>query len=121
MLSHKAILPLLWRLNPGHPNLLEAHNGPAPANGDWVEKPALGREGANIRFLNDGQIAASTAGSYGGAAMISQRRAPMLTQDSWTVVLGSWIAHDRACGIVFRESRDLIVRENSRVLPHLFR
>ncbi len=121
VLSHKAILPLLWRLNSGHPNLLEAHHGPAPATGDWVEKPALGREGANIRLLHDGQLAASTAGSYGGSAMISQRRAPMLAQDGWTVVLGSWIAHGKACGIIFRESRDTIVRENSRVLPHLFR
>lgn len=121
MLSHKAILPLLWRLNPGHPNLLEAHHGAAPATGDWVEKPALGREGANIRFLHDGQLAASTDGSYGGHATISQRRASMLVQDGWTVVLGSWIAHDKACGLIFRESRDTIVRENSRVLPHLFR
>ena len=121
VLSHKAILPLLWELNPGHPNLLEAHHGPAPATGDWVEKPALGREGANIRMLHDGATTASTEGSYGGRATISQRRAPMLVQDGWTSVIGSWIAGEKACGIIFRESRDAVVRENSRVLPHLFR
>ncbi|MFC0410026.1 glutathionylspermidine synthase family protein [Roseomonas elaeocarpi] len=121
VLSHKAILPLLWELNPGHPNLLEAHHGPAPASGEWVEKPALGREGANIRMLRDGRPVASTDGSYGGGATVSQRRAAMLTQDGWTGVIGSWIAGDRACGIIFRESRDAVVRENSRVLPHLFR
>lgn len=121
VLSHKSILPLLWQLNPGHPNLLEAHHGPAPANGDWVEKPALGREGANIRMLHDGQVTTSTDGSYGDGAIVSQRGAPMLTQDGWTTVIGSWIAFDKACGIIFRESRDVVVRENSRVLPHLFR
>ncbi len=120
VLSHKAILPLLWQLNPGHPNLLEAHHGHAPVTGDWVEKPALGREGANVRMLQDGRPIASTEGSYGDAAIISQRRAPMLVQDGWTVVIGSWIAHDKACGVIFRESRDLVVRENSRGLPHLF-
>jgi len=121
VLSHKAILPLLWELNPGHPNLLEAHRGAAPSSGDWVEKPALGREGANIRMLHDGAITASTEGTYGDGMTISQRRAPMLVQDGWTSVIGSWIAGDKACGIIFRESRDAIVRENSRVLPHLFR
>ncbi|WP_458093441.1 glutathionylspermidine synthase family protein [Roseomonas sp. WA12] len=121
VLSHKAILPLLWRLNPGHPNLLEAHHGPAPANGDWVEKPALGREGANIRMLRDGGVTAQTGGSYGDAAVISQRRAALPMQDGWTTVIGSWVANGSACGIIFREARDVVVRENSRVLPHLFR
>lgn len=121
VLSHKAVLPLLWELNPGHPNLLEAHHGPAPANGEWVEKPALGREGANVRILHDGASIAHSEGSYGAGPIISQRRAPMLTQSGWTSVIGSWIAHGKACGIIFREARDQIVRENSRVLPHLFR
>ena len=86
-----------------------------------MEKPALGREGANIRILHDGRVEASTDGSYDGGAIISQRRAPMLMQDGWTTVIGSWIAHEKACGIIFRESRDAVVRETSRVLPHLFR
>ena len=72
-------------------------------------------------MLSNGELAASTEGTYGGGPVISQRRAPMLTQDGWTSVIGSWIAHDKACGIIFREARDMVVRENSRVLPHLFR
>ncbi|MCR0984406.1 glutathionylspermidine synthase family protein [Roseomonas populi] len=121
ILSHKAILPLLWELNPGHPNLLEAHHGPAPATGEWVEKPALGREGANIRIKRDGTVTSMTGGTYGDGPVISQRRAPLYAQEGWNAIIGSWIAADRACGVIFREARGAVVRENSRVLPHLFR
>jgi len=121
VLSHKAILPLLWERNPGHPNLLEVHHGPAPANGEWVEKPVLGREGANIRVLRDGAVTASTGGTYGGGPVVSQRRAALLMQDGWTGVIGSWVAAGRPAGLIFREAREAVVRENGRVLPHLFR
>ena len=47
VLSTKGILPILWELNPGHPNLLAAWTA-APPTGDWVKKPRFSREGANV-------------------------------------------------------------------------
>jgi glutathionylspermidine synthase len=50
------MLPLLWSLYPGHPNLLPAyyddpHNVEKlilPANASWVSKPVFGREGFGV-------------------------------------------------------------------------
>jgi glutathionylspermidine synthase len=52
ILSNKAILPILWELFPGHPNLLAA--GRTPIAGAWVKKPLLGREGANVSIRTPG-------------------------------------------------------------------
>ena len=54
LLSNKAILPVLWRLNPGHALLCEAH---ADRHGFGrplrvVAKPKLGREGANVSIAD---------------------------------------------------------------------
>ena len=46
VLSNKGILPILWELYPGHPNLLAAWY--RPTTGDWVKKPRFSREGANV-------------------------------------------------------------------------
>ncbi|HWI41455.1 MAG TPA: glutathionylspermidine synthase family protein, partial [Verrucomicrobiae bacterium] len=43
VLSNKGILPLLWEMAEGHPNLLEARFGDEPPEGDWVRKPLLSR------------------------------------------------------------------------------
>ena len=49
LLSNKALLPLLWKLFPDHPNLVPASWERLP--GRCVKKPALGREGANISII----------------------------------------------------------------------
>jgi hypothetical protein len=67
-------------------------------------------------LLLDGTATGITEGSCGGGSTISQRRARVLVQDGWTTVVGSRFAHDEACGIILRKSRDAVMRENSRVL-----
>ena len=120
VVSHKAFLTILWRLHPGHPNLLEAMMGSAPAQGHWAEKPALGREGGNVRLMEDGVVTAETTGTYGDGVRVSQAFAPMLSQDGWTTVIGSWVADGRPAGIIFRESATAVVADVSRVVPHFF-
>ncbi len=124
VLSDKALLPLLWKLFPGHPNLLEAHMGRAPrgAAGEWVEKPCLGREGSNVRILRDGRSIEESDGPYGadGVRFVTQKRAVLPQRDGWNAVIGSWVVGEESAGIVFRESRDTIVRDRSRVVPHVF-
>ena len=123
VLSHKAILPALWKYNSGHPLLLEAHIGSVPdgKRGNWVEKPMLGREGANVKIIRDGVTVSETQGSYGNGRMIYQALAELPVQDGWTTVIGSWIAGNRASGLIFREVQGSIVSAMGRVVPHLFR
>lgn len=55
LLSNKAILPVLWKLFPGHPNLLESYFGDPHAMRSYAQKPLLSREGANIVLVEEGR------------------------------------------------------------------
>ena len=48
------LLPILWELFPDHPNLLPAYFEPGRIPGDFVKKPLLSREGANITMVERG-------------------------------------------------------------------
>ncbi len=123
LLSDKAILPTLHELFPEHPHILPARMGRADGALDRVEKPCLGREGANIRLLSGGQLLEETPGDYGaaGARFISQALAPLPARDGWNAVIGSWVVGGETAGIILREGRERIMRDASRVVPHLFR
>src|SRR6185437_9216382 len=58
ILSNKGMLPLLWRMFPGHPNLLPAFFEDDPAAGElgasFVRKPLYSREGANVALISQG-------------------------------------------------------------------
>ncbi len=80
ILSNKALLPLLWQLFPGHPNLLPAFFEDDPAAAvlsHYVRKPIFSREGANIQIIRDGRIEASAAGPYGAEGYILQQHHPL--------------------------------------------
>jgi glutathionylspermidine synthase len=124
LLSDKAILPVLHKLFPDHPHILPAFLGrQGDRPGAWVEKPCLGREGANIRLSRDGFTEEQTDGDYGGAdaRFITQARAVLPERDGWHAVIGSWVVGEETGGIIFREARERVMRETSRVVPHLFR
>ena len=117
LLSNKAILPLLWNLFPDHPNLLRADYEPFGTS--YVRKPCLGREGANVQVVFDGQEFMQTEGVYQGP-FVYQEIFPIPKLDGNFPVLGCWIVGDEACGLGIRESTDLITRNTSRFVPHLF-
>ena len=48
LIGNKAILPILWEMYPGHPNLLPAYDRADPLGGTFVKKALYSREGANI-------------------------------------------------------------------------
>ena len=61
ILSNKGMLPLLWEMFEGHPNLLPAYfsNDPRASKieNNFVKKPLFSREGGNIEITNaDGSI-----------------------------------------------------------------
>ena len=123
LLSDKAILAVLHRLFPNHPNILPAFmDRGRGGSGAWVEKPCLGREGANITILQDGQTVESTAGEYDvpNARWVSQAKASLLSQGGWTAMVGSWVIGSEAAGIIIREAQQQIIQDSSKVVPHLF-
>ena len=113
--SNKAILPILWELFPGHPNLLEASF--APLDGDHVVKPALSREGANVSVVRDGVEIAGSGGDYGLGRRVWQRLRSPPEFDGFRPVLGVWSVDGAAVGMGIRED-GLITGNAARFTPH---
>jgi len=120
ILSNKGILPILWELFPDHPNLLQAYFEPGRIAGDYVRKPLLSREGANVMIRRKGRIVAEQ-GSYGAEGHVYQAYAPLAPFDRVHAVIGSWIVGERAAGIGMREGDGPITSNTSRFVPHYFR
>ena len=119
MFSNKGLLAILWEMYPGHANLLEAHlDGPEKMT-EYVQKPLLGREGANIT-LKTAHGETSTSGPYGDGRYVYQAVAPMPQIKSRYPVIGSWVIDGEAAGMGIRESSGMITDNLSRFVPHRF-
>lgn len=142
ILSNKGILPLLWEMFPGHPNLLpaffladlgDALTGGRPAariasawdaaQGQlaqgYVTKPIFSREGAGVTLFEGGRTAAATGDeSYSHHPLILQAMAKLPEFDGFHPVVGSWMVGETCCGIGLREDRARITHNLSRFKPH---
>jgi len=118
LLSNKAILAVLWDLFPDHPNLLPAYFSPDKLGDNYVAKPILAREGANIKMVSpDGVIESHDAGYR--SRNIYQARVNVPHIDNHYIVIGSWCVGETACGMVIREQDDSpIVVSDSKIVPH---
>ncbi|MBB6523121.1 glutathionylspermidine synthase family protein [Pseudoteredinibacter isoporae] len=124
ILSNKAILPILWKMFPGHKHLLPAFFSEKEAEESldaYVKKPIFSREGANISIIKHGQEIAASYGPYGEEGFIYQayQELPKF-EDNYTLI-GSWIVGNQAAGISIREDKELITQDLSRYLPHVIR
>jgi len=117
ILSNKGILPILWHLFPNHPLLLKA-SFTNDGMGNYVKKPLLSREGANIDIFENGEPLQISAGSYGNEGFIFQSYFPLPATDGNYAVIGSWVIGQEAAGIGIRESNTLITDNFSRFVPH---
>ena len=142
VLSNKGMLPLLWQMFPGHPNLLpaffhadvaDALRGGTPAphvasafaaaqdalRAGHVTKPLFSREGAGVAIHQDGRIAEETGDdNYSHHPMIVQALAPLPLMDGFHPVLGAWIVGRSCVGLGLREDRARITHNLSRFKPH---
>jgi glutathionylspermidine synthase len=135
VVSNKGILPVLWEMFEGHPNLLpsfflEDMIAPSPAVQravDWgsfahgrVTKPIFSREGASVSIAgpNDEVIAAAGNRAYDGHRMIVQAYRPLPDFGGFHPVLGSWIVGETCVGLGVREDRAQITQDLSRFKPH---
>lgn len=119
VLSNKGLLPILWELYPKHPLLLPAAFERHKVLGDFVRKPLLSREGANIEIHRGGEILRAE-GSYGEEGYIYQQYTPIANFDGNFVTIGSWIIGDEPAGMGLREDASEITMNTSRFVPHYF-
>jgi glutathionylspermidine synthase len=122
-MSSKALLPVLWELNPGHPNLLPCYHDqgklPAQYAQQYVRKPIYSREGANVE-LHTARGTIAQPGTYGAEGFVYQAYSPLPDFDGNYPVIGSWIVGDEAAGMGIRENTQQITTNTSRFVPHYF-
>jgi glutathionylspermidine synthase len=123
LVSSKGLLPYLWDIAPGHPNLLPAYFEDDPRcaelGSSHVRKPLYSREGANITLVEDGAVRDSDDGPYGAEGFILQATAMLPNFDGNYPVLGSWLVASQPCGLGVREDTTPITKNTSRFVPHL--
>jgi glutathionylspermidine synthase len=117
ILSNKAILPILWELYPECPYLLPAYFESGRLT-DYVKKPILSREGANIELIQKGALLQQTQGEYGEEGHIYQQLFTLPSFEGNYPVLGSWIIGQEPAGMGIREAGNLVTDNLSRFIPH---
>ena len=123
ILSNKGLLPLLWEMFEGHPNLLPAYFADDPRAGDleggFVRKPLLSREGSNVEMVRPGERTLTVDGPYGGEGFVVQALHPLPVFEGNHTVIGSWLVASKPCGMGIREDDSPITKDSSRFLPHV--
>jgi glutathionylspermidine synthase len=135
VVSNKGLLPVLWRLFEGHPNLLPSFFADEITAGSeavtraqdalargTVTKPIFGREGASVAIMRGNEmIEASTEQDYADHPMIVQAYAEMPVFDGYRPIIGAWIVGKTCVGMGLREDRSRITQNLSRFKPHYIR
>lgn len=117
LLSNKAMLALLWEMEPGHPNLLPCFLEDEPASailGDhYARKPVYSREGADIELVRAKDTISGEKNGYGREGFVRQALCPLPEFAGRYPVLGCWLVGDNpadsACAKTVRPS-PLIMR-----------
>ncbi|RYD43850.1 MAG: DUF4394 domain-containing protein, partial [Verrucomicrobiaceae bacterium] len=118
ILSNKAILAVLWELYPDHPLLLPSYFDQRGMT-DFVKKPILGREGANVHIVRNGALEQFVEGGYGKEGYVYQQLFELPHFDGNYPVIGSWIIGQEPAGMGIREANGLVTDNRSRFVPHL--
>lgn len=146
VVSNKGLLPVLWEMFEGHPNLLpaflEADIGAAlagrggPAAGvealfgrsaeslaaGHVRKPIFSREGASLAIVEAGRTVEESGNTaYADHPKIIQAYQPLPVFDGFRPVIGAWIVGETCAGMGLREDRSRITQDLSRFKPHFIR
>jgi len=125
ILSNKGLMALMWGMFEGHPNLLPAFFEDDPEcqkfidGGDYVRKPLLSRQGANIQIMQGGQIISQTDGPYKDQPNIIQGLKRLPEFDGAYPLIGCWLVASRVQGLCIREDDSLITGTNAQVVPHV--
>lgn len=121
ILSNKGLLPLMWELFPGHPNLLPAYFADDPRAEkltDFALKPIFSREGENVTLVKSGKVLEKADGSYGAEGFVKQQLVEIPKFGNDYTIIGSWYVAGEPAGICIREDADMITKNLSRFVPH---
>ncbi len=118
ILSNKAILPVLWELYPDCPYLLAAYFEEGKL-ANYVKKPILSREGANIDLVMNTISLQKTGGEYGAEGFIYQDMFTLPNFSDHYPVIGSWVIGQEPAGMGIREADSFVTDNKSRFVPHL--
>lgn len=118
ILSNKAILPVLWELYPDCPYILPAYFEEGKLT-NYVKKPILSREGANIDLVMKNLSLQKTGGEYGAEGFIYQDLFTLPNFSGHYPVIGSWVIGQEPAGMGIREADNLVTDNKSRFVPHL--
>lgn len=123
--SNKGILPMLWEQFENHELLLPAYFDDPHGMLDYVEKPLLSREGANVTIYRDGQAVETLGGEYGEEGYVYQQYVDLYGHgsdggsDLFFPILGVWVADGDVVGMGIRESMSRITNNSSRFASHV--
>lgn len=108
LFQSKAILKILWELNPNHPLLLRT--GSKPFTGEpSVEKVLFGREGANVRILEaDGRVRQQAEGDYGDYPKVYQQYVAFPTDRAGYAYQAGVFYAGEPCGLGFRRGGPIL-------------
>lgn len=128
LLSNKAILPVLWDMFEGHPNLLPSYFAQDVASHPkaaehlargHVIKPIFSREGASVTIVEQGVVTeAAKETTYDTHPKIVQAYQPLPVMGGMRPVIGAWIVGETCVGMGMREDESRITQDLSRFKPH---
>lgn len=132
VVSNKGILPVLWEMFEGHPNLLPAFfademtsanpvyvRAEAEIARGCVRKPIFSREGSSITIVENGQVTEASADTtYERHRMIVQGYRPLPVLDGFRPIVGAWVVGRTCVGMGIREDQSRITQDLSRFKPH---
>ncbi|PRQ11567.1 glutathionylspermidine synthase family protein [Corynebacterium sp. 13CS0277] len=108
-LSTKVLLAALWKLHPGHPNLVPAYFGSPEDLTHYVQKPIFGREGDGVAIIRDGELTGGEPDETPAEKMVYQEYIPtpnQIDEDgvAWNPVIGAWVVGGHCVGFGIRET-----------------
>ena len=117
--SNKAILPVIWKLFPDQPYLLNSQFELTDAllESGYVEKPIVGRSGENIVISNAADIIGKTDGRFGNRKRIYQTFFRLPEIDRMNVQVCGFSVAGSFAGACVRVDPSLVVRGGSDVMP----
>lgn len=117
--SNKAILPILWRLYPNNPYLLDSqfYLTEALAGKGYAAKPIAGRCGANISIVDrHNNVLEETHGRFEQQDQIYQQLFKLPTIGPFHVQVGTFTADGKYAGTCVRVDPSAVITKNSDVL-----
>jgi glutathionylspermidine synthase len=120
MFQSKGMLPILWKLFPNHPLLLESSFEPLKDKA-YIEKKVFGREGENITIYDkNSAVVAKKDGEYGSFKSIYQEFIELPKDSKGNYYQAGLFFAYESCGVGFRRGR-VIIDNMSKFVGHIIK